>query len=78
MSSLDLRALPTHLTKAEPLHIAAAAGGTFSLFAWIILILRSSYLNWKAIGPGGVPGNPFSWALQWTQPGTGPRRHRVS
>lgn len=64
MSSLDGRALLTRLTHTEPLHIAAAAG-TFSVLAWITAVLRSNYLNWKAIGPGGVPGNPFGWALQW-------------
>jgi hypothetical protein len=64
MSSLDRRALLLHLRNAGPLKIAAAVG-TFSLLGWITIVLRSNYLRWKAIGPGGVPRNPYGWALQW-------------
>jgi hypothetical protein len=47
MSSLDGRVLLTRLTHAESLHIAAAAG-TFSVLAWVTVVLRSNHLNWKA------------------------------
>src|SRR5271170_3483462 len=42
------------MTHAEPLHIAAAAG-TSSVLAWITVVLRSNYLNLKAIGPAASP-----------------------
>ena len=58
MSSLGGQALLTRPTHAELLHIAAAAG-TSSVLAWIAVVLHSNYLNRKATGPGGVPGNPF-------------------
>lgn len=64
MASLDHRALLTRFRNAEHLQIAAAIG-TFSLLGWITLVFRSNYLRWKAIGPGGVPRNPYGWALQW-------------
>jgi hypothetical protein len=64
MSPLDRRALLMRFRNVEPLQIAAAIG-TFSVLGWITLVLRSNYLRWKAIGPGGVPGNPYGWALQW-------------
>jgi hypothetical protein len=64
MSSLHRRAWLVRLGDAEPLQIAAAIG-TFSLLGWITVVLRSNYLRWKAIGPGGVPRNPYGWALQW-------------
>lgn len=64
MSSLGRRARFVLFRNAEPLQIAAAIC-TFSLLGWIALVLRSNYLRWKAIGPGGVPRNPYGWALQW-------------
>ena len=64
MWSLDLRALLLRLKPTE-LHLVAAAIGITSLAGWMTLVLRSNYLRWKAIGPGGVPCNAYGWALQW-------------
>lgn len=64
MWSLDCSAWLVLFRNADPLQITAAIG-TFSLLGWITLVLRSNYLRWKAIGPGGVPRNPYGWVLQW-------------
>jgi len=44
---------------------ALAAVSTFSLAAWATVQLRANYLEWKAMGPGGVPYNAFGWAVQY-------------
>lgn len=43
---------------------ALAAVGTLSLAAYATVQFRTNYLEWKAMGPGGVPFNPLGWAAQ--------------
>jgi hypothetical protein len=64
MSSPSPYALHSRLGLTEP-HKIFAAVIIVSLLGWITLALRSNYLRWKAIGPGGVPRNLYGWALQW-------------
>lgn len=34
------------------------------LLGWSTARMRSNYLEWQAMGPGGAPHNVFGWAVQ--------------
>jgi len=62
IATLSSSAVTEALKKPLP---TLAAVGTLSLLGWRTLALRSNYLQWKAMGPGGMPYNPFGWALAY-------------
>lgn len=43
---------------------AVTVVGALTLLSWSTVFLRSNYVDWKAMGPGGAPNNVLGWVMQ--------------
>jgi hypothetical protein len=43
---------------------AAAVISALTLLGWGTVSMRSNYVDWKAMGPGGAPNNILGWIMQ--------------
>lgn len=44
--------------------LAVAIVGALTLLGWSTASMRTNYVKWKAMGPGGAPNNVVGWIMQ--------------